>query len=300
MQWRHAFIENSPRVLYIDPVFARMLPPKKSLGQNFLRDENVARNIVDSLHLRADDVVVEIGPGQGALTKYLRDRCARLIAIEIDERAIGILSESFGTSVELVHADVRSVSLAQFAGRNKQRLRVVGNIPYNITSEILFWLFDQHDVVEDATLMVQLEVARRFVAPVGTKDYGILAVSVRYYTEPELLFKVSRNSFYPKPGVDSAIVNLGFRKHLAECDRALLTAVVRSTFGKRRKTLRNGLRYMGFTDAQLDTVSFDLTKRPEQLSLEEFLELTHLLHPFREIVGKGAFTLPGAGSKRTD
>ena len=208
MQWHQAFIENSPRVLYIDPVFARMLPPKKSLGQNFLRDENVARNIVDSLHLRADDVVVEIGPGQGALTKYLRDRCARLIAIEIDERAIGILSESFGTSIELVHADVRTVSLAQLAGRNKQRLRVVGNIPYNITSEILFWLFDQHDLVDDATLMVQLEVARRFVAPIGTKDYGILTVSVRYYTEPELLFKVSRNSFYPKPGVDSAIVKL--------------------------------------------------------------------------------------------
>jgi 16S rRNA (adenine1518-N6/adenine1519-N6)-dimethyltransferase len=300
MQCRHALIENCPRVLYIDPVFARMLPPKKSLGQNFLRDENVARNIVDSLHLRADDVVVEIGPGQGALTKYLRDRCARLVAIEIDERAIGILIELFDTSIEIVHADVRTVSLARFAGRNKQRLRVVGNIPYNITSEILFWLFDQHDVVEDATLMVQLEVARRFVAPIGTKDYGILAVFVRYYTEPELLFKVSRNSFYPKPGVDSAVVRLGFRKQLAECDRELLTAIVRSTFGKRRKTLRNGLRYMGFADTQLATVSFDLTRRPEQLSLEEFLELTRLLQPFRGSVGKGAFALPTAGSKRKD
>jgi 16S rRNA (adenine1518-N6/adenine1519-N6)-dimethyltransferase len=277
-----------------------MLPPKKSLGQNFLRDENVARNIVDSLHLRVDDVVVEIGPGQGALTKHLRDRCARLIAIEIDERAVGILKELFGTSIDIVHADVRTVSLAEFTGRTKQRLRVVGNIPYNITSEILFWLFDQHDVVGDATLMVQLEVARRFVAPIGTKDYGILAVSVRYYTEPELLFKVSRNSFYPRPGVDSAIVRLGFRQRLAECDRELLTAIVRSTFGKRRKTLRNGLRYMGFPDSQLDAISFDLARRPEQLSLEEFLELTRLLHPFRDQVGKGAFALPGAGSKRAD
>ena len=300
MQWCHAFIENSPCVLYIDPDFARMLPPKKSLGQNFLRDENVARNIVDSLHLRADDVVVEIGPGQGALTKHLRDRCARLIVIEIDERAIGILKELFGTSIDIVHADVRTVSLAEFTGRTGQRLRVVGNIPYNITSEILFWLFDQHDVVGDATLMVQLEVARRFVAPIGTKDYGILAVSVRYYTEPELLFKVSRNSFYPRPGVDSAVVRLGFRQQLAESDRELLTAIVRSTFGKRRKTLRNGLRYMGLPDAQLDAISFDLTRRPEQLSLEEFLELTRLLHPFRDLIGKGAFALPGAGSKRAD
>jgi 16S rRNA A1518/A1519 N6-dimethyltransferase RsmA/KsgA/DIM1 with predicted DNA glycosylase/AP lyase activity len=95
-------------------------------------------------------------------------------------------------------------------------------------------------------------------------------------------------------------VRLGFRQRLAECDRELLTAIVRSTFGKRRKTLRNGLRYMGFPDAQLDTVSFDLTKRPEQLSLDEFLELTQLLYPFRSLIGTGAFTLPRAGSKRTD
>lgn len=298
MQSRHGHVEYSPLVLYIDPDFAHMLPPKKSLGQNFLRDENVARNIVDSLNVRPDDVVVEIGPGQGALTKYLHDRCSRLVAIEIDERAVGILKESFGSSVDIVHADVRTVSLPQFVGREGQRLRVVGNIPYNITSEILFWLFDQHTVVEDATLMVQLEVARRFVAPIGTKDYGILAVSVRYYTDPELLFKVSRNSFYPRPGVDSAIVRLSFRKHLDECDRELLTSIVRSTFGKRRKTLRNGLRYMGFPDAQLDSVSFDLTRRPEQLSLEEFLELTRLLHPFRGFLRRETLSLPGAGSTR--
>ena len=275
-----------------------MLPPKKFLGQNFLRDENVARNIVDSLHVRSDDVVVEIGPGQGALTKYLNNRCSRLIAVEIDERAVGLLRDSFGSSIEIVQADIRTVSLAQYSPAKGGRLRVIGNIPYNITSEILFWLFDQHSLVQDATLMVQLEVARRFVAPRGTKDYGILAIAVQYYTESELLFKVSRNSFFPKPGVDSAVVHLGFREHPAECDRELLTAVVRSTFGKRRKTLRNGLRYMGFPDSQLDSLSFDLTRRPEQLSLDEFLELTRLLQPYRSSVGVDAFTMPGAGAKR--
>jgi 16S rRNA (adenine1518-N6/adenine1519-N6)-dimethyltransferase len=275
-----------------------MLPPKKNLGQNFLRDENVARNIVDSLHVQPDDRVVEIGPGQGALTKYLRNRCARLIAIEIDERAVSLLREMFGASVEILHADVRTVDLSRLAGTTG-RLRVIGNIPYNITSEILFWLFDQHAVIADATLMVQLEVARRFVAPIGTKDYGILAVSVQYYTEPEMLFKVSRNSFYPKPGVDSAIVRLNFRRALAECDKKLLTAIVRSTFGKRRKTLRNGLRYMGFSDAGLDSVSFDLTRRPEQLSLAEFIELTRLLHPFRDSVTPEAYSLAGTGARRS-
>ncbi len=259
-----------------------MLQPKKSLGQNFLRDDNVVRNIIGSLRLRADDTVVEIGPGHGVLTKHLREKCGRLVAIEIDERAVGILRETLGDSIEIVHADVRTVSLSGFLAGPGTQLRIVGNIPYNITSEILFWLFEQHDVIEDATLMVQLEVARRFIAATGTKDYGILALAVQYYTEPEFLFKVSRNSFYPKPSVDSAMVRFRFREHPAECDRQLLTSIIRSTFGKRRKTLRNGLRYMGFPDDQLDSISFDLGRRPEQLSLADFLELTRLLQPFKD------------------
>ncbi len=259
-----------------------MLQPKKSLGQNFLRDENVVRNIVGSLRLRPEDIVVEIGPGHGALTKHLRAECGRLIAIEIDERAVQILRETLGASLEIIHADVRAISLAGLLQGQNRRLRVVGNIPYNITSEILFWLFDQHEVIEDATLMVQLEVARRFVAEKGTKDYGILALAVQYYTDAEFLFKVSRNSFFPKPSVDSAMVRFRFREHPVECDRELLTSIIRSTFGKRRKTLRNGLRYMGFQDEQLDGLSFDLGRRPEQLTLNDFLALTRLLEPFRK------------------
>jgi 16S rRNA (adenine1518-N6/adenine1519-N6)-dimethyltransferase len=298
MQRRRCFIENSPLVLYIDPVSERMLPPKKSLGQNFLRDENVARNIIDSLKLRADDVVVEIGPGQGALTKYLAPKCSRLVAIEIDERAVRLLHDTFADTIEVVHADILTVSLSTMFRGEHRRLRVVGNIPYNITSEILFWLFEHHQIVEDATLMVQLEVARRFVAQTETKDYGILSVLLAYYTEPELLFKVSRNSFFPKPEVDSAVVRLGFRVKLRECDRGLLTAVVRSTFGKRRKTLRNGLRYMGFDAAHLDAVPFDLTKRPEELSLDEFLDLTELLAPYRGEIGTEAFDAGKARRKK--
>jgi 16S rRNA (adenine1518-N6/adenine1519-N6)-dimethyltransferase len=276
-----------------------MLPPKKSLGQNFLRDENVARNIIDSLHLRADDVVVEIGPGQGALTKYLAPKCSRLIAVELDERAIPLLRETFAQSVELIQADVLTISLGTLLTTRGKRLRVVGNIPYNITSEILFWLFEQHAFVEDATLMVQLEVARRFVARTETKDYGILSVLLEYYAEPDFLFKVSRNSFFPKPEVDSAIVQLRFRENLRECDRELLTSVVRSTFGKRRKTLRNGLRYMGFDAGHLDSISFDLTKRPEELTLDGFLDLTSQLAPLRGEIGKGAFDAGKARKRRT-
>jgi 16S rRNA (adenine1518-N6/adenine1519-N6)-dimethyltransferase len=270
-----------------------MLPPKKSLGQNFLRDENVARNIIESLKLLRDDVVVEIGPGQGALTKYLAEKSSRLSAIEVDERAIRLLRETFAGNVNLIHADVLDVRLREVLLPGDKRIRVVGNIPYNITSEILFWLFDQHEIVDDATLMVQLEVARRFVALKETKDYGILSVMLAYYTEPEMLFKVSRNSFFPRPDVDSAVVRLKFKSSLPACDQPLFKAVVRSTFGKRRKTLRNGLRYMGFQPGQLDALRFDLTRRPEELTLDEFLELLRLLEPHSSEIGTRIFN-PGS------
>jgi len=251
-----------------------MLSPKKSLGQNFLRDDNVARKIVESLHGRPEDTVLEIGPGQGALTRLLSAVCSNLIAVEVDERAIELLKETFGDSIEIVHADVRTISLSEAARRREGRIRVVGNIPYNLTSEILFWLIDQHDSVEDAVLMVQLEVARRFVARPKTKDYGILSVFVQFYTEAELLFKVSRNSFFPRPSVDSAVVRLSFKRKTPDCDEELFRTIVRGTFGKRRKTLRNGLRYLGFSDAQLESSRFDLGRRPDSLTLHDFLELT--------------------------
>lgn len=248
-----------------------MLPPKKSLGQHFLRDENIARNIVDSLRLRSEDCLVEIGPGQGALTKHLVGRCKSLTVIEVDERAIQLLRDTFGDSITIMHADVRDVSLEGVAGLG--RIRVVGNIPYNITSEILFWLFDARNVVADATLMVQLEVAQRFVARKETKEYGILSIYLQLYAETELLFKVSRNSFFPKPAVDSAMVRMRFNHHLPDFDEVLFRAVVRGTFGKRRKTLRNSLRFMGFSDAQLDACALDLSQRPECLTADDYLKL---------------------------
>ncbi|HCA78665.1 MAG TPA: ribosomal RNA small subunit methyltransferase A [Bacteroidetes bacterium] len=257
-----------------------MLPPKKSLGQHFLRDENIARNIVDSLELRPADFLVEIGPGQGALTKHLVGRTAGLTVIEVDERAIHLLRDSFGDAITIVHADVRTVSLGEIA--RSGRLRVVGNIPYNITSEILFWLFDAREHVGDATLMVQLEVAQRFVAKKETKAYGILSIYLQLYAETELLFRVSRNSFFPRPDVDSAIVRLRFNHDLPQFDEHLFRAIVRGTFGKRRKTLRNGLRFMGFTDDQLDGCTLDLSRRPENLVVEDFLELTRQLKKLPE------------------
>jgi 16S rRNA (adenine1518-N6/adenine1519-N6)-dimethyltransferase len=257
-----------------------MLTPRKSLGQNFLTDANIARKIVDSLNLRADDVVVELGAGTGALTKHLAEKPARLVGIEIDARAADALRERLGASVELVRADVLSVSLSDFVPMSGKRLRVVGNIPYYITSDILFWLFDQREAVRDATLMMQLEVAQRLVARPRTKAYGILSVAAQYHSKPEQLFRVSRNSFSPRPTVDSAVVRLDFSAPLPESNRSFFTTIVRATFGKRRKTLRNGLRYLGFSGRTLAALPFNLDDRPEALTLEDFLNLTKLLEPF--------------------
>jgi 16S rRNA (adenine1518-N6/adenine1519-N6)-dimethyltransferase len=251
-----------------------VLKPIKSLGQNFLRDENILHKIVESLDLQTGDVVVEIGSGQGALTKHLSEKPVKLIGIEVDERAVRLLQERFGEKLELIHRDVLEVNLGELAQHNGGKVRIVGNIPYYLTSEILFWLFDVRTAIVDATLMVQFEVARRLVAPPKNKEYGILSIFTQFYTECEMLFKVSRNCFFPKPEVDSAVVQFKFKEQLPDCDEKLFRSIVRSTFGQRRKTLRNGLKSMGFDESVLDQISFNLTKRPEELSVEEFLKLS--------------------------
>ncbi len=257
-----------------------MLTPKKSLGQNFLRDENIARKIVESLHAQPIDVILEIGPGQGDLTKLLLEASSTVVGVEIDPRASNILRERFGSQLLLLQQDVLTLELEEIAKRFGRHPCVVGNIPYYITSEILFWLFDQRGWVQHATLMMQLEVAARLVAHTETKSYGILSVFTQLYSDAKLLFKVSRNSFHPRPQVDSAVVRFEFGKSVASIDERLLQNIVRRTFGTRRKTIRNGLRMMGFTERQLEGVPFDFAQRPDQLSPSDFVRLSSLLEPY--------------------
>lgn len=257
-----------------------MIAPKKSLGQHFLRDENIARKIVEQLHPERGDIILEIGSGVGALTKHLVGRPAFLISVDVDRRAVSILKEQYGTQVECIHANILDVSLDHLRRKYGKRVRVVGNIPYNLTSEILFWLFDARESVRDAALMMQLEVARRLIARARTKEYGILSVFTQFYAHPEILFRVSPHCFYPRPEVFSAFVKLSMKALLPEHNNDVFRNVVRSTFGKRRKTLSNGLRYMGMSNSQLKTVEFDLKKRPEELTVEEFLDLTRKLGKF--------------------
>jgi 16S rRNA (adenine1518-N6/adenine1519-N6)-dimethyltransferase len=256
-----------------------MLAPRKSLGQNFLRDENIARKIIDSLGPGRNEIVLEIGPGQGDLTKFLLPAASTVIGVDVDTRALGVLRERFGTTLELLEQDILTVRLEDIAERFNRKLCVVGNIPYYITTAIIFWLFDQRAAVDRAILMMQYEVADRLVAQPGTKEYGILSIFTKFYSDAQLLFKVSRNSFHPRPHVDSAIVKFEFKKIPPDVDQQLFRNVVRGTFATRRKTLRNGLRMMGFDESSLATIGFELGRRPEELTLEEFVHLTDLLKP---------------------
>jgi len=254
--------------------------PKKSLGQNFLVDENIARKIVGSLELSPKDIVVEIGPGQGALTKYLVDKVSKLLAVEIDKRvAEKLKSEFVSQNIEIINQDFLDFDFKELFIKYKRKIRLLGNLPYHLTSPILFMAIENRSYVSDFTFMIQKEVAQRLVGKRDTKNYGILAVLSQFYGMPEILFSVSNNCFYPKPKVTSTVVRISFSDELPyRVDEELFRTVVRTTFGKRRKTIKNGLKYLPFeeqiNDKIINSLDFPMHKRPEQLSIEDFVTLT--------------------------
>ena len=249
--------------------------PKQSLGQNFLHDPNIIRKIAASLRAPAGAAVVEVGPGTGALTEELLKTHPRLAALEIDQRAAAHLKKTL-PSLDVRHQDVLEVRWPALAGELGSPLYVIGNLPYNLTSPILFDLLDARVHLREAVLMVQKEVAERFVAVPRTKAYGILSVLVQHHAEAELLFDVSPNVFYPRPDVTSAVVRLTFGKEGSDVDPEWLRVLVRAAFNQRRKMLRNSLsawtkdRGIGFPH------DWD-RKRAEALSPEDFAELARHL-----------------------
>jgi 16S rRNA (adenine1518-N6/adenine1519-N6)-dimethyltransferase len=255
--------------------------PKKSLGQNFLHDANVIQKIIRSFDPQPTENVLEIGPGRGALTAMLMELLPRLSAVELDDELAASLQLTYGEKLTLLHQDILSVDLRAIAAERGKKLRIIGNIPYNITSPILFHVIDTRDAVKDFMVMMQTEVAQRLVAKPRTKDYGILSIFAQYYAAPHLLFGVSRNSFFPIPAVTSAVVSMNFETPFtppAEND-VLFRTIVRGTFGKRRKTLRNGLKSLNVSPEMLDTLSVDLDQRPEELTVADFVLLANQLLP---------------------
>ena len=248
----------------------------KRFGQNYLIDRNIVNKIINEFCPNHEDTIIEIGPGLGILTEQLVNSQAKVIGVEIDNRVIENLRERF-PSLELINMDILDIDLVDIKNKFPQKLRVIGNIPYNITSPILFKLIENRSFIEDAMFMVQYEVAKRIVSPKGNKDYGILSVILNFFAEVELCFKVPPTVFRPAPKVDSAIISLKLKDFRENFDDKLFINVVKSAFGNRRKSLKNSFGNSIFSAYNLSGSSIDLTKRAEQLGIEDFIQLTRYI-----------------------
>lgn len=253
----------------------------KKLGQNFLIDENIVRNIVAAAELSDKDTVLEVGPGIGTLTQGLAESGASVVAVELDKRLLPVLDTTLEgyDNVRIVNGDILQVDIMQTVGVDE--FKVCANLPYYITTPIIFALLEKRLPMERLVAMVQKEVAERMAAKPGGKDYGALSVAIQYYTEPEIAFIVPPSSFIPAPSVDSAVIVCKRREKppVEVCDEALFFRVVKAAFSLRRKMLNNSLKNMGIKGEQvakwLELAGIDGKRRAETLSLEDFAALTN-------------------------
>ena len=248
---------------------------KKHLGQNFLYDPSILTRIIQVAQLSRDDLVVEIGPGHGRLTKMLSEHVEKIIAIELDEDLFEKLKiELIGyRNVELIQGDA-----LRYQYENLPEFKVVANIPYYITTPAIFRLLDAKKQLLSMTLTLQREVAERIIAKPGGKDYGVLSIMVQYHASPSLAFIIPRGAFRPVPKVDSAVIHVNILKRpLVDVkDENLFKSVVKTAFSQRRKVLSNSLKGMR-KDAKewLENTGIDPNRRPETLSIEEFARLAN-------------------------
>jgi 16S rRNA (adenine1518-N6/adenine1519-N6)-dimethyltransferase len=255
--------------------------PRKRFGQNFLRDQRIIDRIIAAIHPKIGEGYLEIGPGLGALTQPLLKIVGQIQVVELDRDVIPLLMESCNALGQLtVHqADALKFDFHSCVGAG-QKLHVIGNLPYNISTPILFHLFDQLDCISDMHFMLQKEVVDRMVAPPGSKQYGRLSVMVQYYCQVSSLFDVPPEAFYPAPKVNSSIVRLVPYATLPfpANNKQFFDEIVREAFNQRRKTLRNGLKNY-FNDEQFELAGINPDLRAEMLSVEEFVRLANLPSP---------------------
>ncbi len=262
----------------------RAIRPKRRWGQNFLIDKNIARKIAAAaLASPPPRLMIEIGPGAGALTDLLLKENDPYIGIEVDPQLSRRLLEKFSETVNfsLVQQDFLKTELPPLLQKHPGANPViVGNIPYNITTPILFKLFEHADELDSAILMMQKEVGERLIAAPSTKQYGLLAINSQLFAEVDKVTAVPAHLFSPKPKVDSVVMRLRFKKGVtaAFTDFNLFRKVLRHCFQHRRKMLRKSLSML-FSSADLSKLNIDLTQRPEQLSIQSWKELTEVIHP---------------------
>jgi 16S rRNA (adenine1518-N6/adenine1519-N6)-dimethyltransferase len=265
------------------------LHAKKRLGQNFLADPSTAEMIVERSGVSSGDVVVEIGSGFGALTVPLADRVQKVYAVEIDQRLLEIfkneLTAAGVSNVVVITGDILRLDIRELSEKEGRRLTVLGNLPYNVSSQVLFRLIDYRDVVDKAVLMFQREMARRLLASPGGRDYGRLTVGMNYCAKISSLAQVNAGMFFPRPKIDSEVLKIDFfdERLISRSAEDFLFRVIKAAFGKRRKTLKNAL---AGSELKLDTgqivkaltqSGIDPVRRAETLTVVEFLKLSEAL-----------------------
>ena len=248
---------------------------KKHLGQHFLRDENIAKKIADTLTLQGYKDVLEIGPGMGVLTKYLLKKDIKTHVIEIDTESVEYLKSNYlNLSDRIYEKDFLKYDLTEIF--KEQPFAIIGNFPYNISSQIVFKTLEMRHQIPEFSGMFQKEVAQRICSKEGSKVYGILSVLTQAFYDAEYLFTVPPSVFNPPPKVDSGVLLLKRKENFSlPCDEALFFKVVKTGFQQRRKTLRNSLKTFNLSDNLKANTIFG--QRPEQLSVSQFIELTSLI-----------------------
>lgn len=262
----------------------------KSLGQNFLISEEVVEKIVESSQIEKSDLVIEIGPGLGTLTKYLLERAGKVICIELDTKMINILEDRFSLydNFSLLNKDILKVDLKKIISEEKKnssikKVKIVANLPYYITTPIIMKLLEEELELDSITVMIQKEVADRLIAIPGEKDTGAITYSVYYYSTAEGILEVPNNSFIPEPEVTSKVIKLNIREKTAVDvkDREVMFKIIKSAFMQRRKTLLNALTNSKIFRSKeegteiLNQIGLDINIRAEKLKIEDFANITN-------------------------
>ena len=262
--------------------------PKKRLGQHFLVDRNILDKVIGTAQVGEEDVVLEVGPGLGEMTLALAHRVKKVIAVEIDPRLVAILEKKMEDypNVEVVRSDILKLDFNHFFKKGGEHIKVVANLPYKISTPLIFHFIELREFFSTLTLMLQKEVAERMVAPPGRKEYGPLSIFIQMFSDISIRFFIKPSAFFPPPKVESAVVHMAWKEKplIGKNDEAWFKKVVKACFGYRRKTLINALKHSELTlpesiVLEMEEIGIDPRRRPETLTIQEFINLAKVLRP---------------------
>jgi 16S rRNA (adenine1518-N6/adenine1519-N6)-dimethyltransferase len=260
--------------------------PRKRWGQHFLVDPNILKKVIRTAQVEKEDVVLEVGPGLGEMTLALARLAKHVIAVEIDPKLVEILKKKLADcpNVDVVKGDILTINFRKIDFLEGQKLKVVANLPYQISTPLLFHFIELKEFFSTLTLMLQKEVAERMVAPPGGKDYGPLSIFVQLFLDASIRFFIKPSAFFPPPKVESAVVHMVWKERpmIETNDEEWFKKVVKACFGYRRKTLVNALKHSELTlpesiELKMEAIGIDPRRRPETLTIQEFVSLAEAL-----------------------